>query len=109
MPFSSGSYLGILKSRVYDIICIWVLKQLLQVRHGKEFEYDLRFVSLLEDFQAFLNHIATELLHGKVDVLAFKLLCKTRIRIWDLQVYYILDNIVPVTIVDRGFPLIKGT
>jgi len=77
MTFSSGSYLGVLKSRVYDIVCIWVLKQLLQVWHGEEFEYDLRLVSLLEDFEAFLNHIATELLHGKMDVLAFKLLCKT--------------------------------
>ena len=77
MTFSSGSYLGVLKSRVYDIVCIWVLKQLLQVWHGEEFEYDLCLVSLLEDFQAFLNHIATELLHGKMDVLAFKLLCKT--------------------------------
>jgi len=28
--------------------------------------YDLRLVSLLEHFQAFLNHIATELLHGQV-------------------------------------------
>ena len=77
MTFSSGSYLGVLKSRVYDIVCIWVLKQLLQVWHVEEFEYDLCLVSLLEDFQAFLNHIATELLHGKMDVLAFKLLCKT--------------------------------
>ena len=77
MTFSSGSYLGVLKSRVYDIVCIGVLKQLLQVWHGEEFEYDLRLVSLLEDFQAFLNHIATELLHGKMDVLAFKLLRKT--------------------------------
>ena len=77
MTFSSGSYLGVLKSRVYDIVCICVLKQLLQVWHGEEFEYDLRLVSLLEDFEAFLNHIATELLHGKMDVLAFKLLRKT--------------------------------
>jgi len=109
MTFSSGSYLGVLKSRVYDIVCIWVLKQLLQVWHGEEFEYDLRLVSLLEDFEAFLNHIATELLHGKMDVLAFKLLCKTWIRIWDLQVHHVLDNIVPVTVADKGFALIKST
>lgn len=73
-------------------------KQLLQVWRGKEFQYDLGLVNLLEHFQAFLHNIAAELLHGQVDILASKLLRKAWIRSWYLQVQYNLDNVVPATI-----------
>lgn len=73
-------------------------KQLLQVWRGKDFQYDLGLVNLLEHFQAFLHNIAAELLRGQVDILASKLLRKAWIRSWYLQVQYNLDNVVPATI-----------
>lgn len=72
-----------------------MLKQLLKVWHSKELQNDGSLVSFLEHFQAFLNHIAAELLHGEVNIPALKLLCQACICSGYLQVYHILNNIVP--------------
>lgn len=88
------AYLSNPKSCLNDIICMRVLKQLLEVSGREQFMDDLWPCFIVTYHKTLFNYMATKLLPGQIHIVTLKLTCQLGCCRWDLKFQNELNDII---------------
>lgn len=94
------SYLRNFKSSLDNIICIWVLKQLLEMGSREQFMNYLWLNFFITYQKTLLNNMAAELLCWEMNIVTIKLRQQLGCLGWHNMLQDILNHIIPATKVD---------